>query len=167
MDDLSAKTPIVKRIGGYLHKVVPLVDSSGDIVHRVITPLMLELRRRDIMQIIVGSTILAIPLAFTEETWNLGAELSWLRVGLVALLSLLSLAGFVYYNFYRNFLKGYVRQYLSRVITIYLVSLFMVGLLLTLIDRCPWGIDSILALKRTIIVALPASMSAAITDSLK
>ena len=33
-----------KRIGGYLHKIVPLVDSTGKVVHHVITPLMIELR---------------------------------------------------------------------------------------------------------------------------
>jgi len=38
---------------------------------------------------------------------------------------------------------------------------------LTLIEKCPWGVDNILALKRMIIVAFPSSMSAAISDTLK
>ena len=42
-----------------------------------------------------------------------------------------------------------------------------VNLLLTIIDRCPWLIDNSLAIKRNIIVAFPASMSTAISDTLK
>lgn len=167
MKDLHSGKPFVKRVGGYLHKIVPLLDSSGQIVGRHIVPLMLEIRRRDIMQIIVGATILAIPLAYTEETWNLGNELSVLKIVLIGLLSLLFLSLFVYFNFYRNFLKGFVAHYIIRVIIIYLVSLIVVGAILTLIDKCPWGIDNLLAVKRIIIVALPASMSATVTDSLK
>lgn len=159
--------PIVKRIGGYLHKVVPLIDSSGKVIQHVITPLMVELRRRDIMQITIGSSILAIPLAYTEETWNLGAELGSLNVALIACLSVAFIAGFVYYNFYRNFLTGYVFTFVKRVFAIYVLSLVVVGLLLTIIDKCPWGVDSVLAIKRIVIVGFPASMSAAVTDSLK
>ncbi len=46
-------------------------------------------------------------------------------------------------------------------------SLFVAGLLLTLLDRCPWGTDDMLALKRIVIVAFPASMSAALSDSIR
>ena len=51
--------------------------------------------------------------------------------------------------------------------SIYVFSLVVVGLLLTLIQRCPWGFDNALALKRILIVAFPASMSAAVSDTLK
>lgn len=167
MEELTSTKPIIKRIGGYLHKVVPLVDNSGKIVQRFITPMMLELRRRDIMQIVVGSSILALPLAYTEETWNLGSELPIGNVILIGLLSLLFITLFVYYNFYRNFLKDYVYDFIKRVVLIYVISLIMVAILLTLIEKCPWGIDNMLAIKRIIIIGLPASMSAAVTDSLK
>jgi uncharacterized membrane protein len=38
---------------------------------------------------------------------------------------------------------------------------------LTLLDKAPWQTDSILALKRTIIIAFPASLSAAVADMIK
>jgi uncharacterized membrane protein len=167
MEKLKNDKPKVKRIGGYLHKVVPLLDSSGKIVERIITPLMVEVRRRDIMQIIVGSSILAIPLAYTEESWNLGSELPISKIVLIGILSVLFVSFFVYYNFYRNLLKGYVSQFVKRILLTYLLSLLMVGILLTLIEKCPWGIDNMLAIKRIILVGLPASMSATVTDSLK
>jgi uncharacterized membrane protein len=57
-------------------------------------------------------------------------------------------------------------SYLKRVITIYLISLVVVGILLTINQRAPWSEDGLLALKRTIIVGFPSSMSAAISDGI-
>ena len=50
---------------------------------------------------------------------------------------------------------------------IYVMSLAVVDILQPLIGKCPWGIDNVLALKRIVIVALPASLSAAVSDALK
>ena len=157
----------VKRIGGYLHKIIPVLDNTGKIVHHAITPLMVELRPRDIMQIIVGAAILAIPVGFTEETWDLGERLPLKNVLFLTIISIIFIATFVYFSFYRMNLKGHVFQYVKRVLATYLLSLVVVGILLTIIEKCPWGIDNILAIKRIIIVAFPASMSATVSDSLK
>jgi uncharacterized membrane protein len=157
----------IKRIGGYLHKLSPVVDKTGKVINYVTTPLMVELKPRDIMQIIVGASILAIPVGFTEETWNLGERLPLNNVLVLAIISVIFIALFVYFNFYRFQLKGYIFEYIKRVVAIYAISLIVVGVLLTLIEKCPWGTDNILALKRMIIVAFPSSMSAAISDTLK
>jgi len=157
----------IKRIGGYLHKLSPVLDSTGKVVNYVTTPLMMELKPRDIMQIIVGASILAIPVGFTEETWNLGERLPLNNILALAIISMVFIALFVYFNFYRFQLKGYGFEYIKRVVAIYTLSLIVVGILLTLIEKCPWGVDNILALKRMIIVAFPSSMSAALSDTLK
>jgi hypothetical protein len=54
MNKTNKPKPIIKRIGGYLHKIVPIVDSSGNVIHHVAKPFMVEIRPRDIMQIIVA-----------------------------------------------------------------------------------------------------------------
>ena len=128
---------------------------------------MVELKPRDIMQIIVGASVLAIPVGFTEETWNLGERLPLNNVLALAIISMVFVALFVYFNFYRFQLKGYIFEYIKRVFAIYVIALIVVGILLTLIEKCPWGTDNIVALKRMIIVAFPCSMSAAISDTLK
>jgi uncharacterized membrane protein len=76
MNSEQTKTK-VKRLGrgGYLHSVIPILNSSGDVIQRIVKPLMVEVRFRDIVQIMIGSSILAIPIAFTEETWQLGQSL--------------------------------------------------------------------------------------------
>jgi uncharacterized membrane protein len=157
----------VKRIGGYLHRVVPVMDGAGKVISYAVSPLMWELRPRDVMQIIVGASVLAVPVAFTEETWTLGERLPAANVLGLAAISVIFIALFVYYNFYRSALRGHVTEYLKRVIAIYVLSLLVVGGLLTLIQKCPWGVDNVLALKRMVIVAFPSAMSAAISDSLK
>ncbi|MFC1589880.1 hypothetical protein ACFL42_00145 [Candidatus Omnitrophota bacterium] len=74
-DNMPAQKLSIKRIGGYLHKVIPIVDSTGKVVQRVIAPFMVELKPRDILQIIVGASVLAIPIGLTEEAWVLGEQL--------------------------------------------------------------------------------------------
>jgi uncharacterized membrane protein len=157
----------VERIGGYLHKVVPVVDGAGKVLSYAVSPLMWELRPRDIMQIVVGASILAVPVAFTEETWVLGERLAAANVAALAGISVLIIALFVYYNFYRNALRGHVFEYVKRVAATYVLSLIVVTGLLMLIQKCPWGVDNALAVKRIVIVAFPASMSAAVSDMLK
>jgi uncharacterized membrane protein len=158
---------LVKRVGGYLHRVVPIMDASGKVLSYALKPLMVEFKPRDLFQVIVGSSILAIPVAFTEETWDLGEKLPLNNILLLAGLSLLFIACFVFFNFYRFNFKGHWFEYVKRVIATYGVSFLVVGVLLTIIQKCPWGTDSILAIKRIIIVTFPASMSATISDVLR
>jgi uncharacterized membrane protein len=153
--------------GRYLHAIIPIVDKSGKVVHRVVKPLMVELRKRDVVQILVGATILAIPVGFTEETWNLGQRLPMVNILLLALFSIFFIALFVYTNFYRDYLKEHLAEYIKRVFAIYMLSLIVVGVLMTVILQCPWGDDNLLAIKRIIIVSFPASLSATLTDAIK
>lgn len=153
-----------QRIAGRLHRVVPILDSAGKVVHFAVRPLMVELRVSDVMQILVGASILAIPVGFTEEVWRLGETLPLENVLGLGLLSFLFNAAFVYFNIYRNTLRGHEAEFAKRVTAIYGLSLVVVGVLLTLIQQCPWGVNNLLAAKRIIIVAFPASMSAAVAD---
>jgi len=152
--------PTIERIGGYLQKIVTIKDASGKVVYTVMAPFMVELKPRDIMQIIIGATVLAIPVGLTEETWILGNELSIFKVSLLGLISILFLSLFIYFNFYRFHIKGHIFDYIKRVLATYILSLLVVGGLLTIIDKCPWGSDSIVAIKRIIIATFPASMAA-------
>jgi uncharacterized membrane protein len=156
----------IQRIGGYLHKVVPIIDSTGKIISHAVSPLKVELRRRDIMQIIVGASILAVPVAFTQETWDLGRDMHLGNVLMLLGISVLFLALHVYFNFYRHYFVEHIFEYFKRVFAIYALSFLVVGLLLTIIEKAPWQQDALLAIKRTIIVTFPASMSAAVSDGI-
>ena len=156
----------IRRINGQLHELTPVLDEAGNLIAHDLRPLQLELTFQDRIQIIVGATILAIPMAFTEEVWDLGAEISWASAVSLALLSLLFIGLFVYVNSYQRHIRLYRGQYFARVVSTYVFSLLVVGVMLTIIGKAPWAADTALALKRTIIAALPASMSATVTDTI-
>ena len=167
--DVTSSDVSIQRLGrnGYLHRVIPIFDNSGKIVQRVVKPLMVEFRVRDALQTVVGASILAIPAAYTEEAWNLGRDLPVANISAIALISILFIATFVYFNFYKGYIAEFRVQFVIRVMTTYVVSVGVVAILLTVIEQCPWGIDNALALKRIVVVAFPASMSATVTDALK
>jgi len=159
----------IQRLGrnGYLHRVIPIVDKSGQVVQRLIKPLMVEFRLRDVLQTVVGASILAIPAAYTEEAWNLGRDLPLANILAIVFMSVLFISMFVYFNFYKGYIAEYRAQFVLRVVTTYVVSALVVATLLTVIGQAPWGVDNALALKRIVVVAFPASMSATVTDALK
>lgn len=156
----------IRRLSGRLHRVQPILDAAGKVMHYAVSPLRVELRKRDIMQIIAGSSILAVPVAFTEETWGLGETLPLLNVILLGAISIIFISTYVYFNFYKDLFHKYVVQFFKRVFAIYIISLIIVSLLLTIIQAAPWSTDFMVALKRTIIVSFPASMSATISDAI-
>lgn len=165
-EKLEAKRKIV-RVAGRLREIVTVKDDKGNILQKVMRPLMLEFYPRDIVQVIVGATLLAVPVAFTEEVWNLGASLPLANALMILGLSVAFIAVFVYFNYYKNDVKQHWQHFLKRIVATYLFSFLVVTLFLVIIQRAPWQLDWVLAFKRTIIVTFPASMSATVADILK
>jgi uncharacterized membrane protein len=163
---LKTKKDII-RVGGKLKEIVTMHDEKGNIVHKIISPLMVEFYPRDLIQVIIGASLLAIPVGFTQEVWDLGTTLPWNNVLGIGFISLSFIAIFVYYNFYRENMKDHWDEYLKRLVVTYFLSLAVVAVLLTLIQMAPWQTDWALAMKRVILVTFPASMSAAIADMIK
>lgn len=168
-ENTTAADVRVERLGrnGYLHRIIPIVDQAGNVVQRLVKPLEVEYRLRDVLQTVVGASILAIPAAYTEEAWNLGSQLPTANIIGIAVLSVFFIATFVYYNFYKSYFEQFKTQYFVRVIATYLISLLVVATLLALVDKTPWGVDNALAIKRIIVVGFPAAMSATVADAIK
>jgi uncharacterized membrane protein len=166
MDELKNVDSKIQRIGGRLYKTFIIEDDKGNELQRINVPLKVELRIHDILEILVGASILAVPVAFTEEVWNLGDQLPWLNVISLSLLSVFFMGTFIYYTSYRSHLKMFKNEYSMRILTTFLLSVIVVGLLLTIVNKCPWVTDFDLALKRTLIGAFPASLSATVTDNI-
>jgi len=163
----SVSTPTVERIQGELHTVRSLLDQSGNVVHRIVTPLMVELRWRDVVELIVGACVLAIPVAFTEEVWVLGEQLSTVNILEIVLASITFMSLFTYFIFYQHHFRGHEFEYLKRVAAAYFITFSVSALLLTMFGKCPWGTETLIAVKRAILVAFPACLSATVVDSLK
>ncbi|MBT3704990.1 DUF2391 family protein [Candidatus Peregrinibacteria bacterium] len=157
----------VVRINGRLKEILVIKDHAGNVIHKILSPLMIEFYPRDVVQVIVGAALLAIPVSFTEEVWELGSSLPQNNVYGIAVISALFMSIFVYYNFYRNNLRSNVGQFLKRIISTYVIAFLVVALILTVLQLAPWQTDLQLAINRVILVTFPASLSGAIADMLK
>ena len=119
----------------------------------------------DIGQIAVGAFALSVPIAFSEEAWRLSASLPTLNLVLVVLLSLGFITLFAYQSVFQANIIKRRRAFLMRVVVAYLLTLIVVAVVLLALNKLPLLTEPLLALKRIILIAMPASMGAIIVDS--
>ena len=155
----------VHRVDGQLYESFVIKDDYGKKIQQIDIPLKVELKIQDLLEILVGASILAVPVAFTEEVWNMGNDLGWFNIILLNFVSLIFMGSFMYFKGYRNRLEMYRNEYLKRLFSTFFLSVLIVAILLTIVGKCPWITDPDLALKRILIGSFPASMSATVTDS--
>ena len=159
---LKARKEVV-HISGKKHALTTIHDHKGKVYHKSL--FSLEFGPKDMLQVIIGASILAIPVGYTEETWQLGQILPFSSILAFLIFSLLFIAAFVFYHYYKDHTDW--PAFFKRVILTYALAFLVVALLLTIIQRTPWAYDPLLSFKRTVIVAFPASLSGAIADVLK
>lgn len=162
----NSSTSSTHRIGGRLHVVNQVRDKAGNLVSTVTLPLKVEFKLTDFIQLIAGAAVLALPVSLTEEVWNLGGELSMFRSLVILAVSLMTLAGFIWALFYGQRLPDYPDEFVKRGVSAYVVAFAVAFILLTLFDKAPLE-DLALTLKRTILVAFPASFAATAVDFMK
>ena len=121
---------------------------------------------KDVAEIAVGSCVMAFPVAITEEVWNLGVELTVGRALLILLSSIVFIAWFAYELYYDPTLRHPHREIARRVLAVYGLTLAISACILLVIDRLLILDAPLVALKRTIIVAFPASFAATVVDSI-
>jgi uncharacterized membrane protein len=139
----------------------------ANVLHRAANPLRVEFKLKDLLQIIIGATILAIPVGFTEETWHLGRTLPLENIIMISLVSIIFIGTFVYYMYDRDKSDHNAFEHVKRIASTYIFSLAVVAGFLTIIQVAPWGTEWVIALKRVILISLPASMSAVVADTIK
>jgi len=156
-----------ERINGILHTVTTIRDENKKTIKQEIKKLKVEVSLRDVMQILVGASMLAIPTALTQEVWDMGEQLPWINVIAMLLVEYLIIAMFIYLQSYQEHIKVYRAEFVKRVLVILILSGAIVGLFLALVGQLPLFEDTDVAIKRIVIGMLPASMSATVMDSLK
>ena len=128
-------------------------------------PVKSSFNAEDIGQIAVGAFALSVPIAFSEEAWRLSASLPALNLVLVVVLSLAFITLFAYQSVFQANIVKRRRAFLLRVIAAYILTLLVVSVVLLALNKLPLITDPILAFKRIILIAMPASMGAIIVDS--
>lgn len=125
----------------------------------------LNIDMKDIGQIAVGSFAFAVPISFSEEAWRISENLPFANLSLVFLLSVSFLALFAYESVFQGQVVHRVFVFILRIVIAYIISAFVVALVLISIDKLPLLTEPIIAIKRLIVITMPASMGAIIVDS--
>ena len=114
----------------------------------------------------LGSFSLSVPIAFTEEAWNLGESLPWTNLLLILLLSMGSIALFAHQSVFEGDIKNRVLHFLLRLLLGYALALAVVFIVLLALDRLPLFEEPMTALQRILVIGMPASMGAVVVDGL-
>ncbi len=156
-------TSKMHRFGDRLHLVHHVTDDKGNRMATVTGPLKVEFRLEDLGQLLAGACVMALPVALTEEVWNLGETLSSGRTLLILGFSVFALAGFIWGLFYGNRIVEFRGHFFKRAISAYVVTFLVALLLLFLFDKAPMD-DLRVTFTRTILVAFPAAFAATAVD---
>ena len=125
----------------------------------------LRFNLEDVSQIVIGSFALAVPISFSEEAWRLGESLPLVNLLVMFALSVSFLALFAYQSVFQANIKNRFFVFIFRVIVAYMIAVFVVALILLSMDKLPILSDPILAMRRIIVMGMPASMGAIVVDS--
>ena len=130
-------------------------------------PYMKNIRRSDIAEQIIGASVLAFPVAVTEEVWNLSEQIPIINVILIAVVSCVFLAVFSYFIHSKSDVKSSQRIEIDRVFVTYGTTLLVCSVILLMVGKFPLFTETTITLKRVVLVAFPACFSATVVDSLK
>ncbi|QIR14534.1 DUF2391 family protein [Shewanella aestuarii] len=119
----------------------------------------------DASQIFVGAFALAVPIAFSEEAWRLGATLPTINLLMLFGLSVLFLAIYSYQSVFQKNIRTRKWSFIFRLIIAYVITALVVALVLLCLDKLPLFSEPLLSFKRIIVIAMPASMGAIVVDS--
>ncbi len=125
----------------------------------------LSFNLEDASQIAVGAFALAVPISFSEEAWRLGESLPAFNMIIIFSLSIGFLSFYAYESIFQGKIKHRAVSYILRVIIAYLIAGFVVILVLIALDKFPILAEPAIAIKRLIIITMPASMGAIVVDS--
>ena len=119
----------------------------------------------DASQLIIGAFALAIPISFSEESWRLGETLPTVNLFLIFGISILFLSFFAYGSIFQGNIKNRILAFVIRIIITYLITIFVVSIVLFAIGKLPLFSDTAIAIKRIIVIAMPASIGGIVVDS--
>lgn len=119
----------------------------------------------DASQVMIGAFALAVPVSFSEEAWRLGETLPSGNLAMLFLLSLFFLGFFAYESMFQGNIRYRIPVFFMRIGFAYLTAAIVVAMVLTAINKFPIMSDTIVAIKRLVVITMPASMGAIIVDS--
>ena len=119
----------------------------------------------DVIQVVVGASALAVPVAFSEESWNLSRTLPIQNIVFLIFLSVSFMGLYSFHSIFQGDIKYRLTIFIYRNILDYGLTLLVVFIVLLALNRMPIISETTVAIKRVIILSFPASMGAVVVDS--
>ncbi len=119
----------------------------------------------DASQVFVGAFALAVPISFSEEAWHLGETLPLRNLLMLLTLSVIFLGVFTYQSVFQQNIQKRRRVFIFRIVIAYVITALVVALVLLCLDKLPLLSDPYTAIRRIVVVTMPASMGAIVVDS--
>jgi len=119
----------------------------------------------DAAQVAIGAFALAVPVSFSEEAWKIGETLPLSNLFMLFTLSVVFLGFFAYESVFQGDIRYRVPVFLWRILIAYLIAALIVSMVLISLDKFPLFSDTLIAVKRLVVITMPASMGAIIVDS--
>ena len=120
----------------------------------------------DASQVFVGAFALAVPISFSEEAWKLGETLPLINLFMLFGLSVLFLGLFTFQSVFQKNITTRKTAFVFRIVIAYIITAFVVALVLFCLDKLPLFEDPMTSLNRIVVITMPASMGAIVVDSL-
>lgn len=119
----------------------------------------------DVIQIVVGSSLLVAPVAFSEEAWLLSETLPLRNIAFLLFLSISFIGMYVYQGIFSGDVNNRISVFVFRIFIDYFITLLVVFIILLALDKIPFEHPFIL-FKRVIIIGFPASLVGVILDGM-
>ncbi len=114
----------------------------------------------------MSDTLKVMPIVWPLVQPPIAKTLPPTNVNGLACASILLIAGFVYTAYFRGRFREHWPRFLLRTLSIYGLTLIVSSATLIAVEQADWFTDPALALRQTVLVALPASFAATIVDNL-
>ncbi|MDH4943990.1 DUF2391 family protein [Sulfurimonas sp. C5] len=124
----------------------------------------LSINSEDISQIAIGAFALAVPISFSEEAWRMGETLPLFNLLIVFTLSITFLGIYAYYSVFQGMISKRYTIFVSRIVIAYFIAALVVALVLLALNKFPFIDEPLIAIKRLILITMPASMGAIVVD---
>jgi uncharacterized membrane protein len=119
----------------------------------------------DIIQVVVGACALSVPVAFSEEAWNLGRTLPVANIIILVVLSLLFVNLYSLHNIFQGRITHRIFAFFARTVIDYSITLLVVVVVLSALDHLPIFSEPWVAVRSVVVLSFPASMGAVVVDS--
>lgn len=126
---------------------------------------MKNINLEDLIQVILGTIILATPIILTEEATTLSQSIPAFKIGILVFLSFLLNSLFIFYGVYEGKIQAKTPKFVARIFINYLLTILTVLLLIYLMNFQNHFIDTVHFINFIVLVSFPSSLAGVVIDS--